>query len=228
MPILNAGHTVAEHKNATRGRILAAFAEVLGRDGWDGVSVKAVAERAGLTRTVLYNYFADKSEMLLAWSALEVERFLARVAEEIDPIDDPRDKLEAVVTLVLREFAGPHPVTPPVMSLIPDQAALEFSSGLNQLENLVFEILEQGERAGVFRLVDARFASRCILGCLDPHRQTLANGAPADEVIAQVVPFVMGAVGAGPAVGPDPHESATGTRHAAASDEREPLSDQRD
>ncbi|WP_051027933.1 TetR/AcrR family transcriptional regulator [Nocardia higoensis] len=208
MPILNAGHTVAEHKTAIRTRILAAFAEVLARDGWDGASIKAVAAQAGLTRTVIYNYFADKSELLLAWSALEIERFLTQIAQEIEPLDDPRRKLEALVKLVLREFAGPHPVTPPMMSLIPNQTALEFTSQLNQLENVVFGILVEGERTGVFQLVDARFASRCILGCLDPHRQALADGGSVDEVIAQVVPFVMGAVGAGPAVGPDPHQAA--------------------
>ncbi|MBF6353725.1 TetR/AcrR family transcriptional regulator [Nocardia higoensis] len=209
MPILNAGHTVAEHKTATRTRILAAFAEVLVRDGWDGASIKAVATQAGLTRTVLYNYFADKSQMLLEWSALEIERFLARIDQETVALDDPRHKLEAVVELVLREFAGPHPVTPPVMSLIPNQTALEFTSQLNELEDVVFRILTEGEQVGVFRLVDARSASRCILGCLDPHRQALAEGGPVDEVIAQVVPFVMGAVGAGPTGVPDPHPEAS-------------------
>lgn len=211
MPILNAGHTVAEHKTATRTRILAAFAEVLVRDGWDGAAVKAVAAQAGLTRTVIYNYFADKSEMLLAWSALEIDTFLKLIEREITPLEDPRDKLETVVELVLREFAGPHPVTPPVMSLIPNQTKLEFTSQLNELEDVVFRILSDGERAGVFRLVDARSASRCILGCLDPHRQALADGGSVDEVISQVVPFVMGAVGAGPAGVAHPHDQPTAT-----------------
>jgi len=202
VPILNAGHTVAEHKSATRTRILGAFAEVLVREGWDGTSVKAVAAQAGLTRTVIYNYYADKSEMLLAWSADQIELFLALVARKLEDLDDPREKLEAVVELVLLEFTGPHPVTPPVMSLIPNASKLEFTSQLNELEDVVYRILAEGEQAGVFRLIDARTASRCILGCLDPHRQALAEGGAVDQVISQVVPFVMNAVGAH---NPDPH-----------------------
>ncbi|MFD3810005.1 TetR/AcrR family transcriptional regulator [Rhodococcus sp. NPDC058639] len=202
MPILNAGHTVAEHKSATRTRILSAFAEVLAREGWDGASVKAVASQAGLTRTVIYNYYADKSEMLLAWSAHEIERFLDLLTRKLAGMDDPRDMLETVVELVLLEFAGPHPVTPPVMSLIPNATKLEFTSQLNELEDVVYRILVEGEKSGVFRLIDARSASRCILGCLDPHRQVLADGGPVDEVISMVVPFVMGAVGA---LDRDPH-----------------------
>lgn len=196
MPILNAGHTVAEHKSATRARILTAFAEVLVREGWDGTSIKAVAAQAGLTRTVIYNYYADKSEMLLAWSAHEIELFLELIARKLAGLEDPREKLETVVELVLLEFAGPHPVTPPVMSLIPNATKLEFTSQLNELEDVVHRILVEGEQAEVFRLIDARTASRCILGCLDPHRQALAEGGAVDEVISQVVPFVMSAVGA--------------------------------
>ncbi len=196
MPILNAGHTVAEHKSATRTRILSAFAEVLAREGWDGASVRAVAAEAGLTRTVIYNYYADKTEMLLAWSTHEIERFLDLLADKLAGMDDPRKMLETVVELVLFEFAGPHPVTPPVMSLIPNATKLEFTSQLNELEDVVYRILVEGERTGVFHLIDARSASRCILGCLDPHRQTLAEGGAVDEVVSRVVPFVMGAVGA--------------------------------
>lgn len=196
MPILNAGHTVAEHKSATRTRILRAFGEVLAREGWDGASFKAVAAQAGLTRTVIYNYYSDKSEMLLAWSAHEIERFLDLLEHKLAGMEDPREMLQTVVELVLFEFAGPHPVTPPVMSLIPNATKLEFTSQLNELEDVVYRILVEGERSGVFHLIDARSASRCILGCLDPHRQTLAEGGAVDEVVARVVPFVMGAVGA--------------------------------
>ena len=98
MPILNAGHTVAEHKSATRTRILSAFAEVLAREGWDGASVRAVAAEAGLTRTVIYNYYADKTEMLLAWSTHEIERFLDLLADKLAGMDDPRKMLETVDT----------------------------------------------------------------------------------------------------------------------------------
>ncbi len=51
--------------NSTRQRILAATAEVLGRNGMSKLSLSQVAtEAGGVSRPTLYRYFADKRELL--------------------------------------------------------------------------------------------------------------------------------------------------------------------
>src|SRR6476620_9784245 len=49
---------------SSRERILAATAEVLGRNGMTKLSLSAVAQQAGVSRPTLYRWFASKGEKL--------------------------------------------------------------------------------------------------------------------------------------------------------------------
>ena len=55
---------------STRQRILAATAEVLGRNGKTKLSLSEVATQAGVSRPTLYRWFASKEELLSAFSQL--------------------------------------------------------------------------------------------------------------------------------------------------------------
>ena len=54
----------AEADNSTRQRILAATAEVLGRNGMTKLSLSEVALQAGVSRPTLYRWFASKRDLL--------------------------------------------------------------------------------------------------------------------------------------------------------------------
>src|SRR6476660_8954653 len=64
---------VADH--STRERILAATAEVLGRNGMTKLSLSEVALQAGVSRPTLYRWFASKEELLDAFGLWEREMF---------------------------------------------------------------------------------------------------------------------------------------------------------
>lgn len=51
------------HKSRTRERILQAAATLFTRHGFDGISIDAVMEHAGLTRGAFYAHFASKAEL---------------------------------------------------------------------------------------------------------------------------------------------------------------------
>lgn len=61
-----AGQKLGRKGRGTRDRILAAAAELLAADDGVPISLSAVARRAGLGMTSLYNYFTDLTELLLA------------------------------------------------------------------------------------------------------------------------------------------------------------------
>jgi AcrR family transcriptional regulator len=60
---------------STRQRILAATAEVLGRDGKTKLSLSEVAAQAQVSRPTLYRWFASKEELLSAFSRYERQVF---------------------------------------------------------------------------------------------------------------------------------------------------------
>ncbi|MGU3503235.1 TetR/AcrR family transcriptional regulator [Mycobacterium sp. C31M] len=60
---------------STQRRILAATAEVLGRNGQTKLSLSEVALQAGVSRPTLYRWFASKEELLRAFGIYEREMF---------------------------------------------------------------------------------------------------------------------------------------------------------
>jgi AcrR family transcriptional regulator len=60
---------------STQQRILAATAEVLGRNGKRKLSLSDVAVQAGVSRPTLYRWFASKEELLSAFSRYERQVF---------------------------------------------------------------------------------------------------------------------------------------------------------
>ncbi|MDJ0111950.1 TetR/AcrR family transcriptional regulator, partial [Rhodococcus erythropolis] len=105
MPKLTGGATTAEHKIATREAMLDAFIRELHEQGWQNVKLQTVAKAAGVSRTAVYNYFPDKSALLLAWSTREMDRFLLLAERELADRENPVDRIEILVKLTLVEFS---------------------------------------------------------------------------------------------------------------------------
>ena len=72
---------MVEADNSTRQRILAATAEVLGRNGMTKLSLSEVALQAGVSRPTLYRWFASKRDLLDAFVVWERQYYERAVAE---------------------------------------------------------------------------------------------------------------------------------------------------
>src|ERR1700709_2309048 len=69
--------------NSTRDRILAATAEVLGRNGMTKLSLSEVAQQAGVSRPTLYRWFSSKRELLdafVVWERQFYERAIPKAS----------------------------------------------------------------------------------------------------------------------------------------------------
>lgn len=96
--------TVAEPDFSTRQRILAATAQVLGRNGMTKLSLSAVAAEAGVSRPTLYRWFASKQDLLAAF--IEWERTLyERAVIDATAALPPGERLDAALQVIA---AGQH------------------------------------------------------------------------------------------------------------------------
>src|SRR5215472_12478887 len=91
----------------SKDRILAAAKTVLEREGIDGLSVRKVAQRAGVSPMAMYNHFADKGALL---NALMEEGFAAwekmvRAIRAPDPMEWLERLTDAFLDFALGE---PH------------------------------------------------------------------------------------------------------------------------
>src|SRR5258707_7020390 len=85
---------------SSRQRILAATAEVLGRNGMTRLSLSEVALQAGVSRPTLYRYFADKRALLDAFVVWERQFYERAVAEAT--VDIPAcERLHAALRVIV-------------------------------------------------------------------------------------------------------------------------------
>lgn len=85
---------LTQQQAETVARLTDAAVEVLGIDGFDGLTVRAVAKRAGVAPATAYTYFSSKSHLV-------AEVFWRRLAEGV-PEPDPDLDATARVAEVLR------------------------------------------------------------------------------------------------------------------------------
>lgn len=91
----------------TKDRIFAAAKTVLERDGIPGLTIRKVAQRAGMSPMAMYNHFADKDALLNALVAdgLAAWERIARAIRASDPMEWLQQLMEAFLDFALTQ---PH------------------------------------------------------------------------------------------------------------------------
>ena len=143
-----------EQREQQRRRIRRAAAEVYREHGIGGFTVRAIAERAGISTGALYSYFENLHELLRSlWTepvAAANERLEALAAAEPDPLRRIAAILEGYADFARREpeiyrslllFVRPSALPPPEVQ--PADAA--------PVHRLLREAIAEGQAAGVVR-----------------------------------------------------------------------------
>jgi len=91
--------------HARRGEILEAAERIFVECGYEGATIRKIAEEVGLSSTALYMHFRDKSEILLEICETAFQRLMARhleiKAEALEPAAKVRAMLEAYMAFAL-------------------------------------------------------------------------------------------------------------------------------
>lgn len=82
-----------EHKRQVRRHLLDAAWRVVGRDGVEATTTRAILDEAAMSAGALYSYFPSKDELLRVLTEEKVNETLALVAAQGDPDEDERGLL---------------------------------------------------------------------------------------------------------------------------------------
>ena len=94
---------LASHRSvAAVDRILDAAAELYTLREQASIGMNEIARTAGCSRATLYRYFENREALRTAYVHRETHRLSRAIKEEIDGIDDPRERLIASITATLR------------------------------------------------------------------------------------------------------------------------------
>ncbi|MCK2218916.1 TetR/AcrR family transcriptional regulator [Actinomadura sp. ATCC 31491] len=196
MPRISAA-TIGEHRAQTRDRILQAVARLSRTQGIDAISMTDVAGEAGITRTVLYNYFPDKAALLLAFTEQVTRYFIDSLERELPGDAAPADRLRGYVRLQLEGLlAHPHPGAADLSAALGPDAYQQLAEHVAPMQRVLVAILESGAAAGDFRVVDVAATARMILAVIGAERVPLISGnVSVEEAAGLVSDFVLRALG---------------------------------
>jgi len=84
--------------------ILHAAARLMARKGYHDTSIRAVAAETGMSLAGLYYYCRSKEELLYLIQFTTFDSLVSSLAAELERLDDPEQKLRALITLHLDFF----------------------------------------------------------------------------------------------------------------------------
>ena len=101
--------TIGEHRELRRGQLISAAMELALSEGVQAVTVSAVAAKAGLARTSIYEYFASSADLIADLVIEELANYTIRLSDAIKDVEDPFEKIEKWIAEGLRYVAdGRH------------------------------------------------------------------------------------------------------------------------
>lgn len=184
-----------EHRSRQREQVLTAALELLGERGMAGLTMSALAQRAGMSRATLYHYFSDVDAVLAAWVGEEIKRSLAALVSEASAIADPLARLEYVIDAQAQLFASQHHRlnTEHFESEAGAPAVRrEVSNQMAPLRHLLAATVADAQRLGIFRSdLSADLAADLVLGLIGAIRRRLVAG---NMRAAEAAPAVMALV----------------------------------
>jgi len=108
MPKISAP-TIVEHRELRRQQLISAALELALGEGAEAVTVAAVAKKAGLARSSIYEYFASSADLIADLILEELDYYSNRLAVAIVDATDPFEKIEHWIAEGLRYVAdGRH------------------------------------------------------------------------------------------------------------------------
>ena len=101
--------SLAQHRDWRRNQLIEAAAAIALESGGDAITVAAVAQRAGLSRTSVYEYFASSSDLIADLVIDELDTFAHVLTKAIGDARDPYAALELWIATSLNYVAdGRH------------------------------------------------------------------------------------------------------------------------
>jgi len=144
-------------KQELREAILGAAQELFLAHGYEGLSMRHVAERIGYTPTTIYLYFEDKDDLLFAVMDQAYDRFTADLEAAYRSTDDPLQRLRSLTQAYIR-FALQNQEAYQMIFMQRPDFLLKWKAGTKQPRaaslSILKDAIQQAQEVGVIRAGD--------------------------------------------------------------------------
>lgn len=169
------GGSLEEHREQTRRRVFDALTSLLAQRSFDAVTMADLAAEAGMGRTAIYNHFADKDAVVVAFASAETSRYLDRLGSALERASDPADAMRVYVNEHLSSSEEFHfGFGPELYGMLSRESIAEIREHVMAVESVLRGIIEDGVAAGVFTVEDVTSTMSLVHSCLSTRRVTPA------------------------------------------------------
>jgi AcrR family transcriptional regulator len=146
-------------------RIVDAAYELLEKDGLEGLTIRAVLSKTGLSRRAFYERFADKDDLVLAVFEQVIRSAASLYSEQVKTLPDPLERLKLIITGIVlgtdplaAADAGKSNRRGAAMSRehlrLAESRADDLQAALSPLTRLIAQQLADGMASGAVRTGD--------------------------------------------------------------------------
>lgn len=191
------GSTLAEHRERTRTALFAALNELMSQRSFDKITLADVATHAGVGRTAVYNHFANKEDLLLAFMEHEAAHYAEELARALAGTADPIDRLRIYVrqqALIKRHYH--FPTTGPLAHSVSHNTAGRLRAHGTLLAQMLASILSEAMAQGLIPTQDPAQIIPLLNATIMGGRPTPTEPEARQAYLEALDAFVLRAVGA--------------------------------
>ena len=144
------GRTLSHRRSRTVDSILMAALLTVSQDGVAGLTMSAVAARAGVSRQTLYGYFSDV-DAILAGMVMMGDAGVDELADRMESKLDPRAALSVLVSAAVESVAAGHPSRSTIAAAMPADLRADMRVHEERAERLVVDLLLRAQRDRLVR-----------------------------------------------------------------------------
>jgi TetR/AcrR family fatty acid metabolism transcriptional regulator len=154
-----------------KAKILRAAEEIMSQKGLAEATISEIAHKAGVTDSVIYQYFKGKEDLLFSIPGERMKEVLALLDEQLQGIPDAESRLSKMIWYHLR-YNDTHPGYSRIL-LLECRSSKDFYGTpayrlIRKYAGILSGILKQGVDHGLFRPdLDIRLLRDVVLGTLD-------------------------------------------------------------
>lgn len=186
MPKIQAPN-LALHRERRRQQLMSAAMELALAGGAESITVAAVAAKAGLARSSIYEYFASSADLVTDLVIEELESYTQQLAKAVSGVEEPFLRIELWISESLRYVAdGRHMLVKSLNTIsTPDERKDEILMGHRRMmAPLQQSLLQTG-------ITDVRGAAALLASVTDAASMRIDAGNDAELEIQKAVTFAL-------------------------------------
>lgn len=91
-------------KNTTKNQVIQSAIKLFAKKGFDGTSMREIAERAGVTKPMIYYHYKDKEALYFSLLDDYMSKFIKKVMDTLSLALSPQEKIQSFVKLYVKHL----------------------------------------------------------------------------------------------------------------------------